>query len=223
MSPPSSKVSTTRPTGASSLGEDRFAAIRDRINTPRDEDETPPRRGLSRGGGATSRDDPIGGLHCGHEPRLRLLAELLPTLLSAMNSLCDLVIENLALHQQLATLAGRRHPDIRLSDRVSWVLLCRSWSRGAEALAIVRPPPCRARSEHSSGGWPPRTPGARPASTESCCASASTSPSAAFPGTSVPCPGLEGLLLADQHPGTGKGSASDHVEPPWPGFHPRRP
>jgi len=37
---------------------------------------------------------------------LRLLAELLPTLLSAMNSLCDLVIENLALHQQLATLAG---------------------------------------------------------------------------------------------------------------------
>jgi len=72
---------------------------------------------------------------------LHLLAELLPTLLSAMNSLCDLVIENLALHQQLATLAGRRHPDIRFSDRVSRILLCRSWSRGAEALAVVRP--CR--------------------------------------------------------------------------------
>ena len=43
---------------------------------------------------------------------LRLLAALLPTLLSAMRSRCHLVIENLALRQQLAILAGRRHPDI---------------------------------------------------------------------------------------------------------------
>jgi len=70
---------------------------------------------------------------------LRLLAALLPTLLSAMRSRRHLVIENLALRQQLATLAGRRHPDIRPADRVFWVLLRRYWCRWAEALAIVRP------------------------------------------------------------------------------------
>jgi len=70
---------------------------------------------------------------------LRLLVALLPTLLSAMRSRRDLVIENLALRQQFATLAGRRHPDIRPADRVFWVLLRRYWSRWAQALAIVAP------------------------------------------------------------------------------------
>jgi transposase InsO family protein len=70
---------------------------------------------------------------------LRLLAALLPTLLTAMRSRRHLVIENLALRQQLVTLAGRRHPDIRPADRVFWVLLRRSWSRWAEALAIAEP------------------------------------------------------------------------------------
>jgi len=70
---------------------------------------------------------------------IRLLAALLPTLLAAMRSRRDLVLENLALRQQLVTLAGRRHPDIRPADRVFWLLLRRSWSRWAEALTIVRP------------------------------------------------------------------------------------
>ena len=70
---------------------------------------------------------------------LRLLVALLPTLFSAMRSRQHLVIENLALRQQLATLTGRRHPDIRPADRVFWVLLRRYWSRWAEALAIVEP------------------------------------------------------------------------------------
>jgi len=70
---------------------------------------------------------------------LRLLVALLPTLFSAMRSRQHLVIENLALRQQLATLAGRRHPDIRPADRVFWVLLHRYWSRWAQALAIVEP------------------------------------------------------------------------------------
>ena len=70
---------------------------------------------------------------------LRLLVALLPTLFSAMRSRRHLMIENLALRQQLATLAGRRLPDIRPSDRVFWILLRRSWSRWAEALTIVRP------------------------------------------------------------------------------------
>jgi putative transposase len=70
---------------------------------------------------------------------LRLLVALLPTLFSAMRSRRHLVIENLALRQQLTTLAGQRHPDLRPADRVFWILLRRSWSRWAEALAIVRP------------------------------------------------------------------------------------
>jgi putative transposase len=70
---------------------------------------------------------------------LRLLAALLPTLLSAMRSRRDLVLENLALRQQLVVLAGLRHPDIRPVDRVFWVLLRRLWSGWAETLAIVRP------------------------------------------------------------------------------------
>jgi hypothetical protein len=56
-----------------------------------------------------------------------------------MRSRRHLVIENLALRQQLATLAGQRHPDLRPADRVFWVLLRRSWSHWAQALAIVRP------------------------------------------------------------------------------------
>jgi putative transposase len=70
---------------------------------------------------------------------LRLLVALLPTLFSAMRSRRHLVIEHLALRQQLATLAGQRHPDIRPADRIFWVLLRRYWSRWAQALAIVRP------------------------------------------------------------------------------------
>jgi transposase InsO family protein len=70
---------------------------------------------------------------------LRLLVALLPTLCSALRSRRDLVFENLALRQQLVTLAGRRHPDIRPAVRVFWVLLRRLWSGWAESLAIVRP------------------------------------------------------------------------------------
>jgi hypothetical protein len=54
---------------------------------------------------------------------LRLLVALLPTLCSAMRSRRDLVIENLALRQQLATLASRARPVLRPADRVFWILL----------------------------------------------------------------------------------------------------
>jgi len=70
---------------------------------------------------------------------LRLLVALLPTLRSALRTRRDLVVENLALRQQLATLAGRRHPVIRPADRLFWILLRRLWSGWAESLAIVRP------------------------------------------------------------------------------------
>jgi len=70
---------------------------------------------------------------------LRLLVALLPTLRSAMLSRRNLVVENLALRQQLVTLVGRRRPDIRPADRVFWILLLRLWSGWSESLAIVRP------------------------------------------------------------------------------------
>ena len=70
---------------------------------------------------------------------LRLLVALLPTFRSALRSRRDLVIENLALRQQLATLVPRRRPVIRAADRVFWTLLRRHWSGWAETLTIVRP------------------------------------------------------------------------------------
>ncbi len=70
---------------------------------------------------------------------LRLLVALLPTLRSALRSRRDLAIENLALRQQLATLACRRHPNIRPADRLFWILLRRFWSGWAETLSIVEP------------------------------------------------------------------------------------
>ena len=70
---------------------------------------------------------------------IRLLVALLPTLRAAMRSRSDLVLENLALRQQLVTLAGRRHPDIRPADRAFWILLRRFWGGWAGSLAIVEP------------------------------------------------------------------------------------
>jgi hypothetical protein len=70
---------------------------------------------------------------------VRLLVVPLPTLRAALRPRRDLVIENLALRQRLATLANRRHPVIRPADRLVWILLGRLWSGWAESLAVVQP------------------------------------------------------------------------------------
>ncbi len=75
---------------------------------------------------------------------LRLLVVLLPTIGAVLRSRRGLVIENLALRQQLATLAGRRRPVIRPADRLFWILLRRLWNGWAESLAIVQPDTGRA-------------------------------------------------------------------------------
>jgi hypothetical protein len=125
---------------------------------------------------------------------LRLLVGLLPTLCSAMHSRRDLVVENLALRQQLATLASTtpRHPTRRpaLQDLATPPLERvgreprRRPARHGRALAPRRLPdlletgspsvasasvalPCRPGFAPSSEGWPSRTPGAHPASTAS--------------------------------------------------------
>ncbi len=58
---------------------------------------------------------------------------------SAFRSRRDLLLENLALRQQLAILAPRRRPLIRPADRAFWVVLRRLWSGWADALVIVKP------------------------------------------------------------------------------------
>ena len=62
------------------------------------------------------------------------------TLLAIFASRADLILENLALRQQLAVLR-RKHPRPRLraSDRLFWLALRRGWPRWKETLAIVQP------------------------------------------------------------------------------------
>ena len=71
---------------------------------------------------------------------LALLVSLLALGSSLSSSLPVLLLENLALRQQLAVLR-RRTPHLRLraSDRLFWVLLARLWPRWREVLHLVRP------------------------------------------------------------------------------------
>jgi putative transposase len=68
---------------------------------------------------------------------LRLLAVLL---LRFIHSRRDLLLENLALRQQLAVLT-RRHPQPRLTapDRLFWLVLHKFWSGWNQSLLIVEP------------------------------------------------------------------------------------
>jgi putative transposase len=69
-----------------------------------------------------------------------LLLVLLASLRSAVRSRSDLVLENLALRQQLAVLARRRpRPRVDDADRWFWIALRRVWSRWSETLLVVRP------------------------------------------------------------------------------------
>jgi putative transposase len=70
---------------------------------------------------------------------LRLLRALFPVLGSAFRSRRDLVLENLALRQQLSTLAFRQRPSIRPADRAFWVTLRWLWSGWKNVLLIVQP------------------------------------------------------------------------------------
>jgi putative transposase len=70
---------------------------------------------------------------------LRLLAALVPALRSAFRSRGELLLENIALRQQLATLVQRGRPRIRAVDRAFWIALRRVWSRWADIIVIVKP------------------------------------------------------------------------------------
>jgi hypothetical protein len=69
-----------------------------------------------------------------------IVAAVVGALLSVCKPRASLVVENLALRQQLAVLRRKVHrPHLHPADRAFWFLLSRIWSRWTDALAIVRP------------------------------------------------------------------------------------
>jgi putative transposase len=71
---------------------------------------------------------------------MSLVLALLGTLCAALKARTDLVLENLALRQQLALLSGRsKRPRVGLLDRVFWMWLSRWCARWREALHVVQP------------------------------------------------------------------------------------
>jgi putative transposase len=71
---------------------------------------------------------------------LRLVVLVLGVLLRMLGSRRDLVLENITLRQQLASYkARRRHPRIRVADRVFWVVVQQVWDRWRDTLVFVKP------------------------------------------------------------------------------------
>jgi len=72
---------------------------------------------------------------------MRLFVSLLAWFLrAARTSRSDLVLENLALRQQLATYARRqKRPRLKPEERAFWVALSRVWQGWRAPLAFVKP------------------------------------------------------------------------------------
>ena len=71
---------------------------------------------------------------------LRLLRLLFVLTLRSCCSRSDLLLENLALRQQLAALKQKHpHPRLATSDRLFWVMLRRLWPGWKRALILVQP------------------------------------------------------------------------------------
>jgi hypothetical protein len=75
-------------------------------------------------------------------PRLfvTLLTFVVRALRAALRSRSDLVLENVALRQQVGALKQKRsRPQLDAADRTFWVAMRRAWSGWAERLVIVKP------------------------------------------------------------------------------------
>jgi putative transposase len=58
----------------------------------------------------------------------------------SLRSRCDLLLENLALRQQLSIFKQKQpKPRLGASDKLFWVLLCRFWAGWKQALILVQP------------------------------------------------------------------------------------
>ena len=78
----------------------------------------------------------------GHGPStvLRIIWIVLRAIVYAFRSRRDLVLENLALRQQLAAFKSRgKPPRVRPADRAFWIVLRRLWVRWTDALVFVKP------------------------------------------------------------------------------------
>ena len=75
-----------------------------------------------------------------HHVMAAIIFGLFGALGSALRARGDLVLENLALRQQLA-IFKHRDPRLRLThpERLFWIALSRVWSRWREALVVVKP------------------------------------------------------------------------------------
>src|SRR5579864_7128727 len=67
-----------------------------------------------------------------------MLRAIFLALIRCVRSRRELVLENLALRQQLAVLAARQ-PRLDVHDRLFWVILRRFWSDWRRLLVIVHP------------------------------------------------------------------------------------
>ena len=80
------------------------------------------------------------GFQCEDEGMPRLLRLLQALISNSLLSRRDLLLENLALRQQLAVLAAKRpRPHMAASDRMFWVLLQRFWSSWKRPLILIQP------------------------------------------------------------------------------------
>src|SRR6266496_6198492 len=70
---------------------------------------------------------------------IRLLWAIVVALSWGFRSRRGLMLENLALRQQLSTVLQKRRPRIGLVDRTFWVVLRRVWTRWSDAVVIVKP------------------------------------------------------------------------------------
>ena len=69
-----------------------------------------------------------------------VLTVLFHSLRALGQSRADLVLENVALRQQIAVLTRtRRLPRLQAEERLLWVALRRTWSRWQDALLLVQP------------------------------------------------------------------------------------
>ena len=84
---------------------------------------------------------PLGGnLFMFIAPLFRLAKTCLQTLRTLFQTRKDLVLEHLALRQQLSIYVQKEpKPRMDLPDKLFWVLMSRSWSRWRETLVIVKP------------------------------------------------------------------------------------
>jgi hypothetical protein len=65
---------------------------------------------------------------------------LLFNILFGFKKTFDIVLENLALRQQLATMKrSAKRPQLRASDRLFWIVLSRFWSNWRQVLIVVKP------------------------------------------------------------------------------------